>query len=146
MNKLNDALSQLRNKGYRSSAVRNFILDSLDKNDKPLSVPDLQKLIKKEKLSANKVTVYRELNFLKKEGIILEIQLKGDKRWYELAAREHHHHIICIDCDKVKDFIGCDSKNLINKVLEQAPDFAEITSHNFDFFGLCKSCAKKYDE
>ena len=143
MNNLKDTLLKLKNRGYRFSAVRNFILDSLSKNDKPLSVSDLQKLIKKEKLSANKTTIYRELNFLRKEEIILEIQLKGNKRWYELASRNHHHHIICVKCDKVEDFEDCDSKNLINKALKQAPDFAEIINHTVDFFGLCKSCAKK---
>jgi len=135
--------SQLRNKGYRFSAVRNVILTSLDNNKKPLSVFDLQKFLKEKKLSVNKTTVYRELNSLKKEGIVLEIQLKGNKRWYELAERDHHHHIICTNCDKVEDFEGCESKNLINKALKQAPDFAEITNHTVDFFGLCKSCAKK---
>ena len=143
MKSLNNTLLQLKNKGYRFSAVRNLILTSLDDNKRPLSVFDLQKMLKLKKLKVNKTTVYRELNSLKKEGIILEIQLKGNKRWYELAERDHHHHIICVKCDKVEDFDGCDSKNLINKALKQAPGFAEITNHTVDFFGLCKSCAKK---
>ena len=143
MDNLKNTLSQLKNKGYRFSAVRNYILTSLDNNKRPLSVFDLQKLLKAEKLIVNKTTVYRELNSLKKEGIILEIQLKGNKRWYELSARDHHHHIICTECDRVEDFAGCDSDNLINKALKQAPDFAKITNHTVDFFGLCKSCAKK---
>ena len=119
------------------------ILTSLDDNKRPLSVFDLQKLLKAKKLAVNKTTVYRELNSLKKEGIILELQLKDNKRWYELASRDHHHHIICTECDRVEDFGECDLENLINKALKQAPDFAEITNHTVDFFGLCKSCAKK---
>ncbi len=136
-------LLKLKKRGHRFSAMRNFVLNSLSKNDKPLSASDFQKLLKKNKISANKTTLYRELNLLKKEGIILEIQLTGNKRWYELASRNHHHHIVCIKCDKVKDFIECGSKNIISKVLKQTPDFAEITNHTFDFFGLCKSCVKK---
>jgi Fur family ferric uptake transcriptional regulator len=143
MDNLKDTLLQLKNRGYRFSAVRNVILTSLDNNKRPLSVFDLQKLLKAEKLIVNKTTVYRELNSLKKEGIVLEIQLKGNKRWYELSARDHHHHIICVKCDKVEDFEGCDSENLVNKALKQAPNFAQITNHTVDFFGLCKSCAKK---
>ena len=143
MDNLTDTLSQLKNKGYRFSAVRNVILESLSKNKRPLSVLDLQKTLKSKKLAVNKTTVYRELDSLKKEGIILEIQLKGNKRWYELSARDHHHHIICTKCDRVEDFAGCDSDNLINKALKQAPDFAKITNHTVDFIGLCKSCAKK---
>ncbi len=143
MDDLKTTLSRLKNKGYRFSAVRNVILTSLNNSKKPLSVLDLQKLLKERKLSVNKTTVYRELNSLKKERIVLEIQLKDSKRWYELASRDHHHHIICTKCDRVEDFAGCGSENLINKALKQAPDFAEITSHTVDFFGLCKSCAKK---
>lgn len=143
MDKLKNTLLQLKNKGYRFSEVRNYILTSLSNNKRPLSVSDLQKRLKLEKLYANKTTVYRELNSLKKEGIILELQLKDNKRWYELSSRDHHHHIICVKCDKVEDFDGCDSEKLINKALKQAPDFAEIINHTVDFFGLCKSCAKK---
>lgn len=136
-------MNNLKNKKHRFSVVRSFILDSLEKDDKPLSVPDLQNIFKIKKISVNKTTIYRELHFLKKQKIILEIHLKDNKRWYEPSARDHHHHIICIKCDKVEDFVGCNSKKLINKALKQVPDFAEITNHNFDFFGLCKSCAKK---
>ena len=142
MNKIKDTLSKLKGKGYRFSAIRNFILVTLSENDKPLSVSDLQKKIKGKEMSANKTTLYRELNFLKKEGIVLEVQLNDNKRWYEPADRHHHHHIICSKCNKIEDFIGCDYKKLINKALNQAPSFAQITNHNFDFLGLCKSCAK----
>ncbi|MCX5783362.1 MAG: transcriptional repressor, partial [Elusimicrobia bacterium] len=113
MKSLGDTLSKLRSKGYRFSAVRNIILTSLNDNKRPLSVFDLQKLLKAKKLSVNKTTVYRGLNSLKKEGIILELQLKDNKRWYELSSRDHHHHIICTKCDKVEDFEGCDSDKLI---------------------------------
>ena len=101
MDNLKNTLIQLKGKGYRFSAVRNLILTSLDDNKRPLSVSDFQQSLKLEKISANKTTIYRELDSLKKEGIILELQLKGNKRWYELSSRDHHHHIICVDCDKV---------------------------------------------
>ena len=110
MDNLKNTLLKLKNKGYRFSEVRNLILTSLDNNKRPLSVTDFQQSLKLKKVSANKTTIYRELDSLKKEGIILELQLKGNKRWYELSSRDHHHHIICVDCDKVEDFAGCDSK------------------------------------
>jgi len=143
MDDLKDTLSQLKNKGYRFSAVRNFIIESLNKNEYPLSVLDLQKLFKKSDLSADKVTLYREINFLKKKGIIIDVQLGDRKKYYEISSRKHHHHIICIKCKKINDFMVHENKKLINKALKQAGDFAEITNHSFEFFGLCKSCAKK---
>lgn len=143
MDNLKNTFLKLKGRGYRFSEARNYILTFLSNNKRPLSVSDFQRMLKSKKMLVNKTTVYRELNSLKKEGIILELQLRGNKRWYELASRDHHHHIICTKCDKVEDFEECDYENLINKALKQAPDFAEITNHTVDFFGLCKSCAKK---
>ncbi len=133
--------STSKSKKHRFSAVRNFILDVMGGNDKPLAVSDLQELIKKEKVSANKVTLYRELDFLKMNNVIQEVYLGDNKKYYELSSRSHHHHVICVKCKKTNDFIVNENKNLINKALKQAGDFAKITNHSFEFFGVCKSCA-----
>ena len=145
MAKTKDLIKQFKDKGYRLSAARNFMLELMEKNDNPLSVFEFQKMLKKNNLSVNKTTIYREINLLKKEGIILEIQLKENNKRYELSSKKHHHHIVCIKCKKITDFINNDSEKIINKVLKSAPDFAKITSHSFELFGLCKSCNKKYE-
>ena len=123
-------------KKARYSLVREAILSSLKKNEKPLSYFDIQKALEKKKIKANKTTIYREFNFLKNEDIISEVQ-------YELASRDHHHHIICTECNSIKDFTSDDSEKIINKITKNVPGFAKITNHSFELFGLCKSCAKK---
>jgi Fe2+ or Zn2+ uptake regulation protein len=143
MDKLSEILSELKNRGYRHSVVRDFILNSLNQTNNPLSVFDLQKLIKKKKLSTSKVTLYRELNFLRTEKIITDVQLGDKKKYYELSDRKHHHHVVCVKCRKINDFNINENKKLISNVLKQANDFATITNHSFEFFGLCKSCVKK---
>ena len=143
MSNLQQILSELKERGYRFSAVRSFVLEVMRKSHKPISVPDFLKLFKKATLSVNKTTLYRELASLKKEGVVVEVQLKDGLRWYELAKQDHHHHIVCVKCDKVKDFFGCSFDTILHKALTQAPDFANIESHNFDFFGVCKGCAKE---
>jgi len=140
MNSLEKALLKLNNQGYRSSASRSLILNLLAKSCKPLAVLDLQKLFRENKLNVNRTTLYRELDILKKEALISEIQLKDSKKWYELANQTHHHHVICSKCDKIENVIFCDVK-LADKILKLRPDFASIDSHTFVFFGLCKSCA-----
>ena len=143
MTKSKDLIKQFNKKGYRASATRNFILELLEKDDKPLSVFEFQKILKKNNLSVNKTTVYREINLLKKEGLILEIQLQENNKRYELSSKKHHHHIVCIKCNKITDFINNDSEKIIKKVLKNTPDFVRITNHSFELFGLCKSCDKK---
>jgi Fe2+ or Zn2+ uptake regulation protein len=140
MNNLEEALLKLNNQGYRSSASRNLILSLLAKSCKPLAVLDFQKLFKKNKLNVNRTTLYRELDILKKEGLVSEIQLKDSKKWYELANQTHHHHVICTKCGKIDNVVVCDVK-LADKILKLMPGFSSIDSHTFVFFGLCKSCA-----
>ena len=125
----------------RFSAVRNFILDSLDKSVRPLSAVDLQKILKKKGLAANKTTIYREVDFLKKEGLILEVRLAENKKRYELSSREHHHHIVCLKCKKIEDVI------LKKDLQEQEKNIAKekkfkVINHSLEFFGICENCQK----
>ena len=58
---------------------------------------------------------------------------------YELESLDHHHHIICIDCDKVEDIVlekYLDSQE--QKIMRQKK-FKTI-SHSLEFFGLCAEC------
>ncbi len=143
MKKAHSDLLKLKSKRRRFSASRNFILDMMAKNNKPLSVFEIQKTLKKNNLPVNKTTIYREIDLLKKEGLILEIQLKEKNKRYELSSREHHHHMVCIKCNKIRDFISEDYEKIINKVIKNEPDFAKITNHSLELFGLCKSCARR---
>ncbi|PIR03593.1 MAG: hypothetical protein COV59_05385 [Candidatus Magasanikbacteria bacterium CG11_big_fil_rev_8_21_14_0_20_39_34] len=137
-----EIILQLKEKGYRSSNARNILLEAVYESREPLSVADFQKIFAKRKVKVNRTTIYRELNLLKKESVLIELQLKDGKRRYELEDRAHHHHIVCIRCQKVEDVMVCHTRTLIGKVLKQAKNFSEIVNHTSDFFGLCKKCVK----
>jgi len=142
MNTLKNSILQLKKKGYRSSKVRNVLVEVLYRGHEPLAVADFQEIFTKKKISVNRTTLYRELNLLTKEGILVELQLKDGKRRYELADRDHHHHVVCIECQKVEDIVGCHSESFEKEVLNQTKNFVKIINHTSDFFGLCKICMK----
>jgi len=51
-------------------------------------------------------TVYRTLKLMSQMGILRELDLGDDYKYYELNGPRptHHHHLICTRCDKVIEF------------------------------------------
>jgi Fe2+ or Zn2+ uptake regulation protein len=90
------------------------------------------------------VTVYRTIELFLKADIVREVNLKGENARYELTDLEHdHHHIVCTGCHRLEDFVGCDSLKVERQALRGSKNFATITGHSFDLYGLCNTCAKK---
>lgn len=127
----------VRQAGLRATKPRLALLSLLQTAKYPLNIKELA-----EKLgTADQVTLYRTLNTFKKAGIVNQIDFQDNAARYEYKDTEHdHHHIVCVTCKKIDDFVGCDYERLSQAVLKQAPRFAEITGHSFEFFGKCRMC------
>jgi Fe2+ or Zn2+ uptake regulation protein len=129
----------IRNAGFRATAPRIALLTYLRKSRTPLLIQEIAAGLKST--AVDQVTVYRMIEAFKKAGIVREVNLHGDRSRYELADTEHdHHHIVCVSCHKVEDFVGCDSRRMERKALQQS-HFSKVTGHSFDLYGLCNSCA-----
>lgn len=92
---------------------------------------------------ADLVTLYRVIKVLKKVGLVRQTSLQHNRAYYELADPTDHHHLICMKCDKVEDFKGCNIKTVVARALAQAKNFAFISEHSLELFGLCKACNQK---
>lgn len=144
MEKLNKILKGLRNNGHRYSLIRENILDFIAKSQKPLSYFDLQKLLDQKKLSVNKTTIYRELNLLKEQKIIKDLQFKDGIKYYELMPEGHHHHIICNQCEAI------DHIELKRDLYEEEESIFKnnkfkVLTHSLEFYGICSSCINSKD-
>jgi len=138
MQNISHLISKPKDKLYRFSAVRNFILEFLTSSSKPLSAFDLQKMLKLNKLSVNKTTVYRELDFLKNQNSIEEFKLDDGIRRYEILSY-HHHHTVCTKCGEIKCVELNKDLESQEKKIEKNNKF-KIISHSLEFYGLCHKC------
>jgi len=129
----------LKDKGFKATKHRYALLQIMFSNKKPLSVPEILDLFEDLKLSPNKTTIYREIEFLIQEKILVEVIIGGDKKRYELASLEHHHHLICNNCESISDIKVNTDLNTIQKQLEKDNNF-KIKSHTLEFYGLCSNC------
>jgi len=133
-----EIISKLREGGFRSTGIREAILNLFCKSKKPLSCLDIQKYLKQKSISANKTTVYRELDFLKKQKLIEEFQLDDGVRRYEISSN-HHHHVVCTKCKKIECVELAKELKSQEKEIEKNNKF-KIISHSLEFYGLCHKC------
>lgn len=90
-----------------------------------------------------RVTVYRTLELLKKNGLIDELDLlhlRGHRHFYESHGPRDHIHVACIRCGKVREFESRLYEELKNQI--SADCDIEISIARTEVGGLCASCRK----
>ena len=138
MQKTKTILTKLKDEGSRVTTLRRVILYTLEKLDTPMSAGDILAQITEMGLSANKTTIYRELEFLLNKEIVETVQLRGREQKYELAG-EHHHHLICEKCSEIQEMpLAGDLDETENKIFKKF-NF-KVQSHSLEFYGLCAKC------
>ncbi len=131
----------LQTKGYRLTTGRIALLELLLEAGRPLNVREILESWKGHPL--NQVTLYRALENLSDTGVINRVDLNtGTARYEYTPNKPHHHHLVCTKCDVVEDVESCTVSTLQKKVLSGSRRFKSIYSHNLEFFGICRSCAK----
>lgn len=85
-------------------------------------------------------TVYRNLNILKQQGKIRELDFGETSRRYD-AFVDEHYHFICLECGGVKDLDVPPQEDLNDRVKNSVPGV--VHTHRLDFFGTCSECLLK---
>lgn len=114
--------------------IRFKLLDILEHSSTPQRVKDLVKNVQ-----SDIATVYRNLKSLIDLGLVVQVFLDQKEAYFELAKKEHHHHAICENCGNMTDIKDLIHNKLDNEALKKS-DFAIISRHSLEFFGLCKKC------
>jgi Fur family ferric uptake transcriptional regulator len=129
--------STLKSNGYSLTSQRQLIFDILLEQES-ISMNDL---VKKAAGKLDRVSVYRTLNLFEKLGISQRIKI-GWKYKLELSDnfRDHHHHLICLNCNRVIAINEASMENFIDKIAGQYK-FKSI-KHEIEIQGLCPSCQK----
>ncbi len=125
--------------GHRASNTRDVLIEILNTAKQPLSVPEIIALMRENNTVVNKSTVYREIEKLLNHEIIREIYLEAGKNRYEIANKDHHHHIMCVSCKRVDDVPVEKDVEQHEKTIEKKLQYT-IVNHSLEFFGVCKSC------
>ncbi len=137
-----DALSTLRGVGLRVTPIRLQVLQTLHRSRRPMSIKGL--LAHMGKNAPDQVTLYRTLTTFVTTGLVRRVDLQHGHAHYELHdPHNEHHHLVCVSCGRVEDFHTCKINDMLPTALREASDFARVTSHSLELYGICKSCMRK---
>ena len=121
----------------KRSQVKDAIVQMLQKTRRPYSVPEML-----AGLEVNKTSIYRQIETLIKGNLISEVDFGDGKKRFEYNLHNHHHHLICTNCNMVEDiFVHNDVKHVEDKI-RKLKKF-KVQTHSLEFFGLCKECSWK---
>jgi Fur family transcriptional regulator, peroxide stress response regulator len=93
--------------------------------------------VRKKISNISKGTVYRNLMVLEEEGAIIELNLDGTVKRYEVR-QNNHYHFICNQCGRIYDLSEPVDTELNVKFAKKTG--FRITHHQLEFRGFCKDC------
>jgi Fur family ferric uptake transcriptional regulator len=139
-----DPMLTLRARGHRLTRVRKAVVGVFLKNSAPLSVPQVMAALKTLGVSSDRTTVYREVEFLRQQDILGEVNLGTGIRCYEIRRHSrhdhlHHHHLMCVKCNGVEcvelqTCIETEERRILDKM-----NF-KVLNHSLNFYGICARC------
>ena len=139
MNESNIFNDFLRGKQLKCTQPRKTILKVFLRVGGHIEIEELHRRISEEDEHIGKATVYRTMNLLVECGLAKENILSGGKRYFEkVYGREHHDHLVCMDCGLIIEFMDQKIEDLQDKIAIQY-EF-QLKRHIHQLFGLCKKC------
>jgi Fe2+ or Zn2+ uptake regulation protein len=136
----NDIKSQFKRLGLKLTAQRKAILEAFASINHPVSIDELKKISSSKKI--DKVTFYRNIETLKKAGLVKRVDFMRGHALWERADLGDHHHLICTGCKRVEDIHNCNVDSLARRAIRKSKNFKLVTGHSLELFGRCRQCSK----
>ena len=131
--------SELRAKGRRLTRQRALIWETLTAEpEHHLSADEVVERVRAELPQVNASTIYRTLDLLVAEGLILRTDLGGDRAYYEPAHEHAHHHLVCESCGTV-EHLHDDELGDLRERISASTGFA-LGPGEITLIGLCRNC------
>jgi len=123
----------------RLTTQRQIILEELAKVTSHPTASELYDMVRKRLPRIGLGTVYRNLELMADNGMILKLEVGGTQKRFD-ATTKPHYHIRCSCCGKVDDI----DVPVINDLATAAAENTayQILGHHIEFSGVCPACQK----
>lgn len=134
------ALHQLRDAGIRLTPQRALVLDIVYHSGGHLTADEVYAQVRAQSPYVDLSTVYRNLVFLRQQGLVGELRLEGQPARFEaVRGGEEHHHAVCTRCGAMLEIDHTDLASL-EAVLRDKYGF-QLEPVHLTLPGLCQACA-----
>jgi Fur family peroxide stress response transcriptional regulator len=96
-----DFISLLKSRNLKATPQRLSVLGVLNKNRHP-TMEEIYEEIRKEFPSISLATVYKNINTLRENDTVIEINTQDGKTRYDIYVKPHTH-VICRKCGSIRD-------------------------------------------
>jgi Fur family ferric uptake transcriptional regulator len=127
----------IREQGGRITKIRSEIIRIMSDEECLISSNDLLSHLKKLNVNPNRSTIYRELQFLTKNNVIIKNTISGVD-YYEIP-HDHHHHLVCLGCNSISKVEISNHLEKQEKQIAKQNKF-NIINHSLEFYGYCHKC------
>jgi Fur family peroxide stress response transcriptional regulator len=115
---LSEIRSRLIEKGLRVTPQRVAIYDAILKLRSHPTADEIIEIIKKDQPHIATGTVYKVLDSLVENGLIVKVKTEKDIMRYD-AITENHHHLYCAESNRIEDYFDKDLNELIGNYFKQ---------------------------
>ncbi len=133
----------LKAKGkLRATPERFAVLDAVLQSQGHFDADNLYYRMITKGIKVSKATVYNTLELLQDCGLVSKYRFAENTSRYEKAfGRPHHHHMICLECGDIIEFIN----ERLEKIQDEVCDDKHFApqSSTLQIFGTCSACRKK---
>ena len=134
----------LHQEGFRITDQRQKILQVLRAvpEGEHLSAEDVHETLTASGEKIGFSTIYRALHLLVDLGVLRELHLSEDRKFYEFCNPliGAHHHLVCAECGTVTEFEDSAILSLGSK--EALHHGFSLLDCQFTVYGLCPECAQ----
>jgi Fur family transcriptional regulator, zinc uptake regulator len=133
------ALTHLKQEGYKLTDHRELLLKLFSNDKRYISAKEVLGELKENIPGLSFDTIYRNLSLFVDLNILETTELDGERKFrFSCATKEHHHHLICLNCGKTKQIKQCP----MTLYKSDHQDF-NVVGHKFEVYGYCTNCKPK---
>ncbi len=133
-----DYLSVLKKYELKATPQRLAVLEVLGQRKHP-NMDELYEKIKQSYPTVSLATVYKNVNTLKENGIITEVNMNDGKNRYDLFLEEHLH-VVCKACGNIQDVLYDKEWLLYQKQLESSIKNQILSMDVVAYVKTCEKC------
>ncbi|SFD80218.1 Fur family transcriptional regulator, zinc uptake regulator [Paenibacillus catalpae] len=134
--KVLEMVNTMSRHGWRITEQRKRLAQIFVDHDGYLSPKDVYDQLSNYYPNVSFDTVYRNLRMLSEMGVLEHFYfIDGGLKFRESCNSHHHHHLICVNCEKTLAFEDCPMELGV-----QLPGNFKILRHRFEVYGLCEEC------
>ena len=127
-------IAQLEAKGHRITSSRRAVAEAVSRRSTPFTAEELCGDVPR----VGRATVYRSIKLLQGSGSLCRVLLEDGSPRYQPTHQSHHHHLVCVRCGEVREFVDCDVSDMLGSLVRRSG--FEIAGHRLEVYGRCTQC------